>query len=277
MLPPGNFILDPFRVFVQLPQATMSSVNIAPTEGFRGTDSRRFLVLISPVSRRSLFAVAGAAVVTAGAAPAVAAPVREQLAAPKTPKAALARLRAGNRRFVADKSRHPRQTSRRVHALAAAQDPFAIVLGCADSRVSPEVVFDQGLGDVFDNRVAGNIVDDLLLGSIEYAVEHFSPPLLIVLGHERCGAIVASLEAIESGATAPGHIGAIVEALRPTLEPVLSSPGDQVENGVLANIRAQRTALVRRSEIVREHVESGAMAVVGARYDLDTGRIKFVR
>ncbi len=232
---------------------------------------------ISPVSRRSLFAAAaGAAVVTAGATSAAAAPVREPLAAPKTPKAAMARLLSGNRRFVAGKSRHPRQTPQRVRALAAEQHPFAIVLGCADSRVSAEVVFDQGLGDLFDNRVAGNIVDDLLLGSIEYAVEHFSPPVLVVLGHERCGAVKAAIETIESGGTAPGHIGTIVDALRPILEPVMRGSGDHVEKGVTANIRAQAAALVKHSEIVRSHVKSGAMTVVGARYDLDTGKIRLL-
>lgn len=227
---------------------------------------------LSLVSRRSLLTAAGAAVVTAGAAPAIAA-ASENPDPPNSPAAVMARLLAGNRRFRAGRTRHPHQTPQTVRALAAAQDPFAIVLGCADSRVSPEVVFDRGLGDLFDNRVAGNIVDDLLLGSIEYAVEHFAPPVLLVLGHERCGAVTAAIETIESGGTAPGHIGTIVEALRPILEPVLDSPGDRVENGVAANIRAQSAALVQRSEIVREHVESGAMAVVGARYDLDTGTV----
>jgi carbonic anhydrase len=133
---------------------------------------------------------------------------------------------AGNRQFVAGRAKHLRQTPQTVRDLAAAQDPFAIVLGCADSRVSPELVFDQGLGDL-----------------------------------------------IESGGTAPGHIGAIVEALRPIMEPVLHSTGDRIENGVVANIRAQSAALVSRSEIVREQVEAGAMVVVGGRYDLDTGRV----
>jgi carbonic anhydrase len=236
-------------------------------------------VSLSPVSRRSLFAAAGAAVVTVSATPTVAAvaPVHPSPAAPDTPAKALSRLLAGNRRFVAGRARHPRATLRTVRALAAAQDPFAIVLGCADSRVPPEVLFDQGLGDVFDNRVAGNIVDDLLLGSIEYAVEHFAPPVLLVLGHERCGAVKATIETIESGGTAPGHIGAVVEALRPILEPVLDRPGDPVENGVVANIRAQTAALVERSEIVRSQVESGAITVVGARYDLDTGKVRMIR
>ncbi len=160
-----------------------------------------------------------------------------------------------------------------IHRLAAAQDPFVITLGCADSRVPSEILFDQGLGDIFDNRVAGNIVDDLLLGSIEYAAEHFEPPLLLVLGHERCGAISATVDIRQNGGEAPGHIAAIVDALTPIIEPVLGQPGDPVENGVCANVRAQVAALTERSEIIREKVEAGVIAVAGARYDLDTGRV----
>lgn len=120
--------------------------------------------------------------------------------------------------------------------------------------------------------MAGNIVDDLLLGSIEYAIEEFAPPLLVVLGHERCGAISATINAIRTGAEAPGHIAALVEALRPILTPYADAP-DGVELGVRANVRAQAEALLAQSAIVREAVEHGETAVVGARYDLDTGRV----
>jgi carbonic anhydrase len=195
---------------------------------------------------------------------------------PTTPRAALRQLLAGNHRFVTGHPRHPHQTVAYLHELAAGQHPFLVTLGCADSRVPPELLFDQGLGDIFDNRVAGNAVDDMLLGSIEYAVEHFTPPVLMVLGHERCGAVTATVEAIESGAPVPGHIATIVAALRPIIEPVLAEPGDKVENGVVANVKAQCRALVETSDIVREKVEAGTLAVVGARYDLDTGRVTLV-
>ncbi|MEU8616018.1 carbonic anhydrase, partial [Actinoplanes sp. NPDC048791] len=194
-----------------------------------------------------------------------------------TPAAALARLLAGNRRFVSGHARHPHQTLADLHEVAAGQHPFAITIGCADSRVSPEFLFDQGLGDLFDNRVAGNIVDDLLLGSIEFAVEEFGSPLVVVLGHERCGAVTATIDAIESGAGAPGHIGTIVDALRPIVEPELSRPGDVVDNAVRANIRAQAAQLTARSELLAEHVRAGELRIVGARYDLDTGRVALVR
>jgi carbonic anhydrase len=164
-----------------------------------------------------------------------------------------------------------------LREVAAGQHPFAITLGCADSRVPPELLFDQGLGDIFDNRVAGDIVDDLLLGSIEFAVEEFGSPLIVVLGHERCGALTATIDAIETGGTAPGHIGAIVEALRPIVDPVLDQPGDRVDNAVVANVRAQAAALSARSEIIAGRVADGELRVVGARYDLDNGRVTLVR
>ena len=225
--------------------------------------------------RRSLLAAAGATALAATIipTPAGAAPGRRGESTPTTFDAALAKLLQGNQRFTCGKSNHPRQSVADIRRLAAAQDPFAVVLGCADSRVPAELLFDQGLGDIFDNRVAGNIVDDLLLGSIEYAVEHFEPPVLMVLGHERCGAVSATVDLIRSGGTAPGHVAAIVEALRPIIKPVLSQPGDAVENGVRANVLAQVAALTQRSEIVREKVKAGKIGIVGARYDLDTGKV----
>ncbi|WP_234361740.1 carbonic anhydrase [Plantactinospora sp. BB1] len=235
----------------------------------------------SYLSRRSLLAAGGlAAVGTAAlAGPAAARPSAEAAAATPAdaavdnPRAAIARLLDGNRRFVQGRGRHPHQSPRHIHDLAAGQDPFAILVGCADSRVPPEVLFDQGLGDLFDNRVAGNIVDTVMLGSIEYAVEHFAPPVLVVLGHERCGAVSAAVQTIESGGTAPGAIQAIVEALRPVVEPLLGGSGDVVEAAVRANVLAQARHLAEASEIIGERVHAGELAIVGARYDLDSGRI----
>jgi len=231
----------------------------------------------SDLTRRALLA-GGAATLGAGLLGAAAAPALAGPAEPAaTPAAALARLLAGNRRFLAGRARHPHQSLKDLHELAAGQHPFAVTVGCADSRVSPEVLFDQGLGDIFDNRVAGNIVDDLLLGSIEFAVEEFGSALIVILGHERCGAISATVDAIETGGTAPGHIGVIVEALKPIVAPVLSRPGDRVENAVRANIHAQAAQLVNRSELIAGHVAAGELRIVGARYDLDDGRVTLVR
>lgn len=231
-----------------------------------------------PISRRSLLAAGGLTAASAVGAVGLAGPAAAHSAEPPapTPSTALARLLTGNKRFTKGEARHPRQSPRDLRELATGQHPFAIMLGCADSRVAPELLFDQGLGDLFDNRVAGNIVDNLLLGSIEFAIEEFGPALIVVLGHERCGAITATVDAIEHGGTAPGHIGTIVDALRPVVEPLIGGPGDVVEAAVRANVLAQVQHLVDASEIVREKVHEGTLAVVGARYDLDNGKVTLV-
>ncbi|MGI5144960.1 carbonic anhydrase [Plantactinospora sp. CA-294935] len=230
----------------------------------------------STLSRRSLLAAGGLTAVGSVALAGSAAAQPSGDAPVDNPRAAVARLLDGNRRFVQGRGRHPHQSPRYIRDLADGQDPFAIVVGCADSRVPPEVLFDQGLGDLFDNRVAGNIVDTLMLGSIEYAVEHFAPPVLLVLGHERCGAVSAAVQTIESGGTAPGAIQAIVEALRPVVEPLLGGPGDVVEASVRANVLAQARHLAEASENIGEKVHAGELAIVGARYDLDNGRVTLV-
>ncbi|GAA1382552.1 hypothetical protein GCM10009661_60960 [Catellatospora chokoriensis] len=157
--------------------------------------------------------------------------------------------------------------------LADGQHPFVITVACADSRATPEIVFDQGLGDVFDNRVAGNIVDDVVLAGIEYALAHMAPPLLMMLGHERCGAVTAAIDAVRTAAMPAGHMVSIVARLRPVAEAALHRPGDPVANAVRANIRAQLDHVLRRSSLVAELANSGQVQLVGALYDLDTGRV----
>jgi carbonic anhydrase len=127
---------------------------------------------------------------------------------------ALQELMNGNKRYVAAELAHPNQTAARRAEVAKGQDPFAIIVGCSDSRVPPEIIFDQGLGDLFVTRVAGNIVDDVVLGSIEYAAEHLGVPLIVVLGHKRCGAV----EAAAKGGDAPVHIRSLVEAIKPAIK-----------------------------------------------------------
>lgn len=196
---------------------------------------------------------------------------------PATPAQALRRLAAGNHRFRTGRPRHPRRTPQHLRDLAAGQRPYAIVVGCADSRIPPEILFDEGLGDLFVNRVAGNLVNALLLGSIEYAVHEFDPPLLLVLGHERCGAVTATVDALRHGEDAPGHVQHLVEALRPVVAPVLHEGGDVVERAVRANVRAQAAALYRHSRVLRRRVDAGTLLVVGARYDLDSGTVTRIR
>lgn len=187
-----------------------------------------------------------------------------------SPEKALARLMEGNRRHVQHRERHPDMEVKRRHELATAgQHPFAVVLGCADSRVPPELLFDQGLGDMFVVRDAGNVIDDEILGSIEYAVEHLGVQLVMVLGHEKCGAVSAAV----AGGEAHGHIKTVVEAIHPAVEESAAEPGDKVHNCVVAN--ARRTArLIRESEpILKPLASSGRVLVVAADYDLYTGKV----
>ncbi|MGI4896297.1 MAG: carbonic anhydrase [Janthinobacterium lividum] len=193
---------------------------------------------------------------------------------PSTGDAALNRLIAGNIRFATGQAHHSGQDVDAVHASAQGQHPFVIALGCSDSRVSPELLFDEGVGAVFDQRVAGGIVDSAILGSIEFAVGEFAPPLLLVLGHERCGAVSATVKVVESGGRGPEHVQRIVEAIRPAVLAVRDQPGDLIENAVRENTRMVTEQLVKRSRIIRRAVRAGSLDVRGARYDLDTGLVE---
>jgi carbonic anhydrase len=188
------------------------------------------------------------------------------------PAEALARLKAGNQRFIAGKLQHPHQNPKRRTELATGQQPFAIVLGCADSRTSPEVLFDQGLGDLFVIRVAGNILDDHALGSIEYAVDHLGAQLIVVLGHQRCGAVQAAKETLDSKAEAPAHINSIVAAIQPAVE---ATRGADVEATIKANTDNVVQSLRSSEPVLKKEVEAGAITVLGAYYDLDTGAVVF--
>lgn len=185
---------------------------------------------------------------------------------------ALARLKAGNERFVSGKVVHPNAGADRRAEVAKGQKPFAIIVGCSDSRVGPEVVFDQGLGDLFVIRTAGNVVDDVALGSIEYAADHFGVPLILVLGHTRCGAVRAAVD----GGEAPGHVGSVVEKIKPAVDETKGKKGDAVENAVRANVQNVVTQLRNSNPIILGLVKLGKLKVVGACYDLDTGRVGMV-
>jgi carbonic anhydrase len=196
--------------------------------------------------------------------------------------AALERLRRGNRRFAADvRSLDTLAGQTRRRELAAGQEPFAIVLGCSDSRVPAEIVFDQGLGDLFVIRVAGNIVAPSQVGSVEFAAERFGTQLVVVLGHSRCGAIQATLE--ELGRPAPDQsrpLRSIVDRIRPSVEPLLATdlrgrPEALVREAVRANIRASASHLRHGSEVLEQRIQSGGLLVVGAEYSLETGVVEF--
>lgn len=185
----------------------------------------------------------------------------------------LQRLVEGNKRFVGDGSAHPNQTESRRKEVAAGQNPVAIVLTCADSRVSPEVVFDQGLGDLFVIRNAGHVLDDHTLGSIEYAVQHLNVPLIVVVGHEKCGAVKAAVD----GGHAEGHIRSLVEAIQPALARCKHQPGDKLDNAVRANALRVSDELRHIQPILSEASKHGRLKVVGARYDLDSGEIEILK
>jgi carbonic anhydrase len=187
---------------------------------------------------------------------------------------ALQMLMEGNKRYVAAKLLRPNQSAQRRGEVAKDQNPFAAILGCSDSRVPAEVIFDQGLGDLFVIRLAGNVADNLALGSIEYAVEYLSVPLVMVLGHSRCGAINATVQVAEKGVPAPGHIANLVEAIWPAVNQVRGRPGDLVDNAITANVALVVERLKSMPPMLSEFVQSGKLSIVGARYDLDTGVVE---
>jgi carbonic anhydrase len=187
------------------------------------------------------------------------------------PDAALQKLMEGNQRFVQHQPQYPDQSALRLQEVAQAQHPFATILSCADSRVPAEIVFDQGIGDIFDVRIAGNIATHEAIGSIEYAVVLLGSPLLMVMGHERCGAVTAAVQK----ESLLGDISTFVKAIKPAVKKVKDQPGDAVENAVVANVQYQIERL-KRSQLLTEQVRSGKLKIVGGRYDLDTGIVTII-
>ena len=189
-----------------------------------------------------------------------------------TADSVLAELTAGNAHHIAHRYQHPHETIERQRELASGQSPHAEILSCADSRVPPELIFDQGLGDLFIIRVAGNVVSDTELGSLEYGAEHLHVPLLVVLGHQHCGAVTAAVE----GGEAVGHIGALIALLRPAIEKTRGMSGDPVENAVKANVEMVVKQLRTETPLLAELVTHGKLKVVGAVYSLDTGKVTWL-
>ncbi|NYH52034.1 carbonic anhydrase [Nocardiopsis arvandica] len=217
--------------------------------------------------RASLAGGVGAAFSAVAPVPAWSAP-----ASPPRPGDAAASLRLleqGNRRWRRHASRHPNEGRGRRRELVHGQAPFAVVLGCADSRVPPELVFDRGLGDLFTIRSAGQVLDGSVLGSIGYAAEHLAVPLIVVLGHASCGAVTAAVEAHRTGEVPRGHVGYLVEEILPVVDATPDDGGDFVDACVRANA-VHIADRLREDEDLRGLVESGSLDVVPARYDLET-------
>jgi len=195
---------------------------------------------------------------------------------------ALERLRAGNLRFVSERSRSGDSvTGTRRSEVAAGQQPFAIILGCSDSRVPAEIVFDQGLGDLFVIRVAGNIVAPSQVGSVEFAAARYDTRLVLVLGHSQCGAILATLEELQRPTENQSrNLRAIVDRVRPSVESLLATPLKHdrdalIQQAVRANIRASVNHLRHGSEVLEQLIQEGGLRVVGAEYSLETGLVEF--
>jgi len=229
-------------------------------------------------SRRQLMrlAVMGAAglVVSTRALPAGAAPAAGT--ARRDPDAILRDLLEGNRRFAGGQAAGPRRKPEDFATLAEGQTPEAIIVSCADSRVSPEILFDQGVGDLFVIRVAGNVVSNagaIVKGSIEYGVAELNAPLVMVLGHSNCGAVKAAIKHIDANDSLPGAIEGLVALVKPAVQATRTEPGDKLENAIRANVVTGVTKLRGLPPIIAKGVAAGTVKVVGATYELRTGKV----
>jgi carbonic anhydrase len=214
-----------------------------------------------------LLAIGALAIVTARA-------VVAAVHAPTMPSAeALQLLLDGNQRFVAGKLERPNQTPERRAEVAKGQHPFASVLACSDSRTPPEIIFDRGLGDIFTVRVAGNVADKVVIESLDYSVKHLGVRTVMVLGHRRCGAVIAAVEGHEG--TADQDVGPMLSELRPAVAASKGEPGDPIENAVRENVKLVVKNLATSAEL-SAMVKSGELKIVGGVYDLDTGTIELL-
>ena len=223
---------------------------------------------------RRLFVGLGAGALAA--APLVGTAHAQPTRAAETPDAALKLLVEGNARYAANQLNERDFSAGRVDRTRG-QAPFAAILGCADSRVAPELAFDRPPGDLFVVRVAGNFVTPDGLGSLEYGVAVLGTKVILVLGHSSCGAVTATIGALQKGNDLPGHIADLVRAMKPGIEPVLKQPGDDLaQRAVIANVRFNVQRLIDAKPIVAEMVAAGKLRVVGGVYDLATGKVTLV-
>jgi len=235
----------------------------------------RCVAAFPPVTRRGMLGLAATAAAGFAFAPrALAAPA----ATPKpenvlSPEAALERLMKGNTRYVDGVSRRHDFKHER-EALGQGQNPFAAVLSCADSRIAPELCFDTSRGDVFVCRVAGNFASDDVIASLEYAVQVLNTPLIMVLGHESCGAVDATIKSIKDGTTLPGHLPALVTALSPAVKAEQGAPGDLLANSIRRNVLLNVEKLKTAAPILKSFTDEKKINVLGGIYHLKTGRVK---
>lgn len=232
----------------------------------------------SSIARRGIFKfVAGAAAGLASASGAFAAP---PAAPPKpenviSPDAALKRLMDGNARYVEGVSRRHDFRHER-EALSKGQNPFAAVLSCADSRIAPEYCFDTARGDLFVCRIAGNFASDEMIASLEYAVAVLNTPLILVLGHDACGAVDSTIKSVKDGTTLPGHLPSLVAAIKPAVDAVQGQAGDMLANAIQRNVALNVQALGSTGPILKAAVDDKKIRVVGGVYKLSSGKVAFL-
>ncbi|KOP25607.1 carbonate dehydratase [Hapalosiphon sp. MRB220] len=227
------------------------------------------------VSRRNLLKLGagavGTGVLTAGVGSQLISPPKAVAQNDISPDQALKQLLEGNKRFAERKRQNPHQSYTRIAEVAKGQKPFASILGCADSRVPAEIVFDQGFGDLFVCRVAGNVATPEEIGSLEFGSSILGTKVIMVLGHERCGAVDATIK----GGEVPGQIGSLVAAIQPSVEKSKNQPGDKLENACKANVMAQIENL-KKSTVLAQLIKENKLKIVGGYYDLDTGKVTMV-
>ena len=195
---------------------------------------------------------------------------------PWTPAEAWAKLARGNERFVAGEHWHPNQDAARRDSLTEGQTPIAVFFGCADSRVAAEIIFDRGLGDLFVVRTAGHVIDTGVLGSVEFGVAILDIPLVVILGHDSCGAVSATVDAIQNGVMPKGYIRDIVERVTPSVLAAHQAGMTTADEIEAEHVRHTLRLLTERSSVVADRIASGRLAVVGATYDLGDGRARIV-
>ncbi|UPO77575.1 carbonic anhydrase [Arthrobacter sp. Helios] len=198
------------------------------------------------------------------------------LSSPVTPAEAWQRLRDGNDRFIAGRSQHPNQDAPRRSSLVNQQNPFAVIFGCSDSRLAAEIIFDLGLGDAFVVRTAGQVTDDAVLGSLEYSVGVLGVPLIVVLGHDSCGAVTATKESVDTGSMPAGHVRTLVERITPSVLAAQRNGLSEVNDMVVEHTRQTAERLVEDSRLISNAVATGRAAVVGLSYHLAEGRAELV-
>jgi len=233
-------------------------------------------IICNKVSRREIF-LFSAAGLAAGLFGGSASLTPGFAATAVTPDEALAKLKAGNEKFLSAPDLCAADIAKQRTGVAKAQSPWATILTCSDSRVSPELIFGGvGLGELFVARNAGNMADTATLGTIEYGVEHLGSPLIVVLGHSRCGAVSAACDVVVKHTKLPGSIAPMVQAIVPSAKAVYGKPGDFVDNAVRESARRTAVKIASKSAIVEEFEKAGKVNVLYGRYDLDSGIVEFL-